>query len=47
MWQRLHVLVSAAQMAWLRAEAYTKGKSLGGIIRGIIDEAMSQQKKSS
>ena len=47
MWHRLHALISKTQMAWLRAEAYTRGKSLGEIIRGLIDDAMLRQKKNS
>ena len=47
MWQRLDVLVTTAQKAWLKAEAYTRGKSLGEIIRGLIDDAMSRQTKDN
>lgn len=37
MWERLHVQITKAQMLWLRAEAYTRGKSIGEVIREIIE----------
>ncbi|MDD4334789.1 MAG: hypothetical protein PHY77_04195 [Desulfotomaculaceae bacterium] len=43
MWERLHVQVTMEQMKWLRAEAFTRGKSIGEIIRNLIGAAMSRQ----
>lgn len=45
MWHRLQVLVTKTQLKWLKAEAYTRDKSIGEIIRGLIDYAMSRQSK--
>ena len=40
-WERLHVQVTKPQKAWLERESYTKGESLGEIIRQLIDRAMA------
>ena len=47
MWERLHVQITKAQMKWLRAEALTRGKSIGEVVRRLIDAAMSRQKQKS
>ncbi len=47
MWERLHVQVTMEQMKWLRAEAFTGGKSIGEIIRNLIGAAMSRRNKNN
>ncbi|MDQ7789576.1 MAG: hypothetical protein RDU41_05915 [Clostridia bacterium] len=43
MWHRLQLLVTKAQAAWLRAESATRGKSIGQIIRDLIDKERDRQ----
>lgn len=45
MWHRLQVLVTKAQLAWLKAESYTSGKSIGVIVRELVEAAMLRQNK--
>jgi len=45
LWHRLQILISRAQLKWLKAESYTRGKSIAEIIRELIDGAMSQRRK--
>lgn len=47
MWHRLQLLVTPEQRAWLRAKAYTEGRSIGEIIRELIDEARSGRRDSN
>lgn len=48
MWHRLQVLVTKTQLAWLKAESYTRGKSIGEIIRDLVDDTIkSRQSKNS
>jgi hypothetical protein len=35
MWERLHVQVTEKQKRWLEAVAFTRGKSVGEVIRGL------------
>lgn len=47
MWHRLQLLVRRKdQYPWLQAESQTRGKSIGEIIRDLIDAAMSHRNKS-
>jgi hypothetical protein len=45
MWERLHVLITRTQMSWLRAESYTRGKSIGEVVRDLVSSAMSRQSR--
>lgn len=47
LWHRLQVIITKAQLKWLKAESYTKGKSISEILRNLIDAAISAQKKNS
>jgi hypothetical protein len=48
MWHRLQVLVTKTQLAWIKAESYTRGKSIGEIIRDLVDDTIkSRQNKSN
>jgi hypothetical protein len=33
-------------MSWLRAEAYTRGKSIGEVVRDLVDGALRQNKNN-
>lgn len=39
-WHRLQVLIKPEQLRWLKAEGYTRGKSIGEIARELITERM-------
>jgi hypothetical protein len=45
LWHKLHVLVSKIQYAWLKAESFTQGISIGEIIRRLIDEAREKRSR--
>lgn len=47
MWERLHALVTKAQMRWLKAEGYTRGKSLAEVVRNLVDGEILRRSKSS
>ncbi len=36
-WHRLQILISHKQYDWLKAESDTRGKSIGEIIRNLVD----------
>ena len=40
MWRRLQVLVSKEHLAWLKRKSFDTGKSIGAIVRELIDKAM-------
>jgi hypothetical protein len=42
-WHRLQVLISKEQLAWLKAESYTRDKSIGEIIRELVAQAMTKR----
>ncbi|MBW2672562.1 MAG: hypothetical protein JRD89_03985 [Deltaproteobacteria bacterium] len=46
MWHKLHVLVNKVQYTWLRAESFTRGISIGEVIRRLIDEAREKRSQS-
>ncbi len=41
-WHRLQILVTPEQLRWLKAESYTRDKSIGEIIRELVAQAMTQ-----
>jgi hypothetical protein len=47
MWERLHVQITGGQMRFLRAESYTRGKSLGGIIRMMIEREIESHRNKN
>lgn len=40
---RLQILITKEQYRWLKANSYTKAKSIGEIIRELIEKAMKEQ----
>lgn len=42
---RLQIMVTKEQYRWLRAESYTRGKSIAEVIRELIAEKQNQNKK--
>ncbi len=46
-WHRLQVLLTPGQYKWLKAESYTRGESIGAIIRELIVQAAADQKVES
>ncbi len=40
MWHRLQVLVRKDHVAWLKRKSFETGKSIGAIVRELIDKAM-------
>lgn len=44
-WHRLQIMVTKEQYCWLRAESYTRGKSIAEIIRDLVTEARSEKLK--
>jgi len=42
-WHRLQILTSPEQYAWLQAESYTTSKSIGNIIRALIDNRRQER----
>jgi hypothetical protein len=47
MWHRLQVLVTKTQLAWLKAESYTGGRSVGEIVRDLIERELLRRQKDS
>ncbi|NQS75217.1 MAG: hypothetical protein HQP61_02060 [Peptococcaceae bacterium] len=44
MWHRLQLLIRKKdQYPWLQAESKTRDKSIGEIIRGLVDKAMGKK----
>lgn len=47
MWHRLQLLIRRKdQYPWLQAESKTRGRSIGEIVRDLIDAAMSHRSRS-
>lgn len=44
---RLQIMVTKNQYKWLKAESYTRGKSIAEVIRELIAEKQNQNKKES
>lgn len=42
-WHRLQILVTKEQLRWLKAESYTRSKSIGEIIRELLAEAIKDR----
>ncbi len=48
MWHRLQLLVRRKdQYPWLQAESKTRGRSIGEIVRDLIEAAMSRQSRNN
>lgn len=42
MWHRLQILISKEQLKWLKEQAFKREKSIGKIVRELIDRAMKK-----
>jgi hypothetical protein len=42
MWHRLQILISKEHEKWLKRKSFESGKSIGEIIRDMVDKAMKK-----
>lgn len=43
MWHRLQILVDSEQIRWLKRKAFDTGKSIGQIIRELVEAARKKE----